>query len=140
MMDIKVSFPGGKRVDATFDGITVSTDQPVAVGGGGTAPAPFDLFLASLATCAGYYALAFCQARNLPTEGLRVVQKHDVDPATKLLRNVRIEVTLPNAFPEKYRAAILKAVEGCKVKKTMAAAPSFDVLVQGDAPAFVATA
>ncbi len=125
--DIEVSFPSGKRVDACVGAFVVRTDQPVDHGGGGSAVAPFDLFLASLATCAGYYVLAFCQARGLPTEELKLRQSVDVDPVTKLPKHIHIAVELPPSFPEKYRAAVIRAAEGCKVKKTMAAAPTIDV-------------
>lgn len=127
-MDIEVTFPGGKRVDARVGGLVVRTDQPVSLGGEGAAPAPFDLFLASLATCAGIYVLGFCQARGLPSDGLSVVQKVEYDEATKLPSRVRLELRLPPGFPEKYRPAIVRAAEGCKVKKSIAAAPVFEVV------------
>ncbi len=130
---IEVSFPGGKRVDARVGGFTVATDQPTELGGDGSAPAPFDLFLASIATCAGIYVLGFCQARGLPTDGLALVQHHEVDPVTKLVRSVRLELTLPPGFPAQYRPAIVRAAENCKVKKTIAAAPSFEVVVADEA-------
>ena len=81
---IMVTFPGGKRVDAQVGNFVIATDQPVSGGGGEAAPAPFDLFLASIATCAGIYALGFCQARGLPTEGLVLEQEVIDDPATHL--------------------------------------------------------
>lgn len=127
-MDILVTFPGGKRVDARLGDVIIRTDQPPELGGEASAPAPFDLFLASLATCAGVYALGFCQARELPTAGLSLTQRYEVDPETKLPRLVRLELQLPEGFPEKYRAAIVRAVEGCKVKKTVAAPPRFEVV------------
>jgi ribosomal protein S12 methylthiotransferase accessory factor len=128
MHDIAVSFPGGKRVDARIGAFLVRTDQPVDQGGEGTAVAPFDLFLASLATCAGLYVLGFCQARGLSTDGLALHQHVDFDPTTKLPRQIRMEVVLPPSFPERYRVAIVRAAEGCKVKKTIAAAPAIDVV------------
>jgi putative redox protein len=132
-MDIEVSFPGGKRVDAHCGDFDVKTDQPPDLGGEGSAIAPYDLFLASVATCAGVYVLGFCQARGLSTEGLALVQHHEVDPATKLVRRIRLELRLPKAFPERYRTAIVRAAEGCKVKKTIAAAPSIEVAVVDEA-------
>lgn len=132
MDDIEVSFPGGKRVDARVGEFVVRTDQPATLGGNGSAPAPFDLFLASIATCAGIYVLGFCQARGLPTEGLGLRQHVDVDPATKLPTRVRLELTLPPGFPEKHRKPIVRAAEGCKVKKTIAAAPAFEVVVTAE--------
>jgi putative redox protein len=133
MERIEVTFPGGKRVDARVGSYVVHTDQPVEAGGGGSAIAPFDLFLASLATCAGAYVLGFCQARGLSTDGIALCQVVDVDPATKLPSCIRVELRLPPSFPDKYRAAIVRAAEGCKVKKTIAAAPLIDVVVVASA-------
>lgn len=126
-MDIEVTFPGGKRVDARVGAFTVQTDQPVGGGGEGSAPAPFDVFLASIATCAGIYVLGFCQARGLPTDGVRLRQRMTVDEATHLPTDIAIDIELPAGFPEKYRPAIVRAAEGCKVKKTIAAQPTFTV-------------
>ena len=128
-MNIEVSFPGGKRVNAQIGEFEVETDQPQALGGAGSAPAPYDLFLASLATCAGIYVLGFCQARGIPTDGLRVTQQNEFDPDTKLVRRVRIELHLPPGFPEKYKAAVVRTAESCKVKRTLAMPPSFGVEV-----------
>jgi ribosomal protein S12 methylthiotransferase accessory factor len=133
MEDIEVTFPGGKRVDARIGAFVVQTDQPVELGGDGSAVAPFDLFLASLATCAGIYALGFCQARGLSTEGLALKQHVEIDLATKLPSRIRMELTLPPSFPEKYRGAIVRAAEGCKVKKTIALAPAIEVVATPDA-------
>lgn len=130
-MDIRVSFPGGKRVDAELGGRVIATDQPPDLGGADSAPAPFDLFLASIATCAGIYMLGFCQARGLATEGLGLSQHVEYDPESKLPRHVKLELTLPPAFPEKYRSAIVRAAERCKVKQTIAAQPSFEITTQG---------
>jgi putative redox protein len=125
-MDIEVTFPGGKRVDAQVGAHVVRTDQPVSAGGEDGAPAPFDLFLASIATCAGIYVLGFCQARGLSTEGIALKQSVELDEATHLPQSVRITLTLPPAFPDKYRSAIVRAAEGCKVKKTILAQPTFE--------------
>jgi ribosomal protein S12 methylthiotransferase accessory factor len=123
-----VSFPGGKRVDAHVGDFVVPTDQPPELGGEGSAVAPFDLFLASLATCAGVYVLGFCQARNLPTEGLALrLAVAETDPATKLPARIRIELQLPESFPEHLRAAVLRAAGSCKVKKVIAAQPVIEV-------------
>jgi ribosomal protein S12 methylthiotransferase accessory factor len=129
MEDIEVTFPGGRRVDARVGRYVVHTDQPPEAGGEGTAPGAFDLFLASLAACAGTYVLAFCQARGLSTEGIGLSQHVDFDPASKLPRSIRIELALPSSFPDRYRAAVARAAEGCKVKKTMRAAPDIEVVV-----------
>ncbi|NOU28417.1 MAG: osmotically inducible protein OsmC [Polyangiaceae bacterium] len=124
-----VSFPGGKRVDVQVGPFVVHTDQPVDAGGEGTAPGPFDLFLASLGACAGIYVLGFCQARGLATEGLTLRQHVELHPETHLPMAIRLELTLPPDFPEKYRVAVVRAAEGCKVKKTIAAAPSVEVVL-----------
>ena len=126
-MDIEISFPGGKRVDARVGEFTVKTDQPVELGGQASALAPFDLFLASIGACAGIYVLGFCQARGLSTESVSIVQHVEIDPRTHLPSVIRLDVRLPASFPEAYRAAIVRAAEACKVKKTIAAAPRIEV-------------
>lgn len=126
-MDIQVSFPGGKRVDATIGDRVIQTDQSPEYGGEGSAPAPFDLFLASLATCAGIYVLGFCQARGIPTEGIRLSQRARFDESSKALVEVAIDVHLPATFPEKYRSAVIAAANNCRVKKVLASPPSFEV-------------
>ncbi len=126
-MDLKVYFPGGKRVYADFDGFTVETDQPVAGGGDGSAPAPFDLFLASIGTCAGIYALGFMQQRGIDPEGSEITMRMERDPETRLIGTIAIDLKLPADFPEKYRAAIVNAMNLCTVKKHMDQPPSFEV-------------
>jgi putative redox protein len=125
---VEVTFPGGLAVEAHHKGFVVRTDQPAVDGGEGSAPSPFDLFLASLGTCAGYYALRFCRERQLPTEGLSVTLSTERDPARKRLATVRIEIHLPEGFPEKYRAAILRAADQCTVKRHVVEAPAFEVV------------
>jgi len=127
-MDIAVSFPGGKRVDAQMGDFVVRTDQPKALGGDESAVAPYDLFLAAIATCAGIYVLGFCQARGLATDGIALKQHVEFDPDTKLARHVKLDLELPPSFPEKYRAAVARAAEGCKVKKTLASPPTIEVV------------
>jgi len=131
--DIEVSFPGGLLVDARVGDYVVRTDQPVEGGGSASAPAPFDLFLASLATCAGIYALGYCRARGLSTEGLKLVQHVEPDPVTKLPTRIELRLSLPVGFPEHHRVAIQRAVAGCKVKKTIMASPTFEVTLENDA-------
>ena len=101
--------------------------SPRSSGGDEGAPGPFDLFLASIATCAGIYVLGFCQARGLSSDGLSLIQHVEADPQTGLPVRLTIEVRLPAGFPEKSRAAVVRAAEGCKVKKTLAAAPVIEV-------------
>ena len=126
-MEMTVSFPGGVRVDAHFGPFTIRTDQPAEAGGEGSAPTPFDLFLASLATCAGIYVLGFCRQRGLPAEGIRLSQRVRINPATKLVEKVSLDIQVPPDFPEKYRAAVIRAAEQCKVKKHFEHPPAVEV-------------
>jgi ribosomal protein S12 methylthiotransferase accessory factor len=130
-MDIIVSFPGGKRVDAQAGDFHIATDQPVEDGGEGSAPAPFTLFLASLGACAGLYVLGFCKARGIPTEGISLLQRTEKDEKGKLAR-VTIEVHVPDSFPERYRDGVAHAAAACKVKKTIADPPAFEVVTVAD--------
>lgn len=116
-MEMMIDFPGGDRVNAHLGTFIVCTDQPSTAGGDGSAPTPFDIFLASLGTCAGFYVLSFCRERNLPTEGIRLVQQVRIDPKTKLAGSISLDIQLPPDFPDKYRAAVIRAAEQCKVKK-----------------------
>jgi ribosomal protein S12 methylthiotransferase accessory factor len=125
--EITVTFPGGRRVDATVGTHVVRTDQPRDNGGGDTAPAPFALFLASIATCAGIYVLGFCQKRGLPTEGIRLRQRMRYDPGTGDLSGADIDIEVPPAFPEKYHDALVRVADQCAVKKAIAAQPTFRV-------------
>lgn len=125
--EITVTFPGGKRVTATYDGFEIVTDQSLKNGGQASAPEPFDLFLASLATCAGIYVLGFCQKRNIPHDGIRLVQSFVRDEKTKRLTTMRITIEVPADFPEKYRPALIRAAELCAVKKTIEDPPEFVV-------------
>lgn len=127
MATFNVTFPGGVAVDATFKGNTVRTDQPVAAGGGGRAMSPFDLMLASIATCMGFYALRFCQERSLGTEGLGLSLEPVRDAEGKRVATIRVELMLPDEFPEKYRPAILRAVDHCAVKRLILEPPVFEI-------------
>lgn len=126
-MDMRVYFPGGKKVHADFNGFTHKTDQPSYAGGEGTAPTPFELFLASLATCAGIYVLGFCQQRGIDTTGIEILQSHETDPQTRMISAVNLEIKLPDNFPEKYRSAVVQSASLCAVKKHLEAPPQFNV-------------
>ena len=126
-MEISVRHQGGARVVAQFGGHTVITDQPVSSGGEDSAPSPFDLFLVSIATCAGYYVYDFCSHRNIPTEGVRLIVTTHRGEKPKMLSKVAIEVHLPNGFPEKYEAAVLRAVDVCTVKRHLVEPPAIEV-------------
>lgn len=129
-MEMKIAFPGSKKVSAEFKDFRVLTDQSKADGGEESAPSPFQLFLASLATCAGIYVLGFCQKRNLPTEGLELTQKAHWDEARHLLDRVELEIRLPPGFPEKYRDSLIRSAELCTVKRTLQDPPKFEISVK----------
>lgn len=124
-MELEITFPGGKKVNAEFRGRTIPTDQPTDAGGEGSAPEPYALFAASIGTCAGFYALAFCQSRGLSAKGLAIHQHMRFDG--KRLVAVELEIDLPRGFPEKYRDPLIRAAEGCAVKKAIQAQPEIVV-------------
>jgi ribosomal protein S12 methylthiotransferase accessory factor len=126
-MDMEITFPGGKRVDASAGAVQIRTDQSVSSGGEGTAPEPYMLFLASMGTCAGIYVLGFCHSRGLPTEGLKLTQQMEWDTVTHKLTQVRMDIHLPPGFPEKYREAVIRAVDQCAVKRALQDPPQFDI-------------
>jgi ribosomal protein S12 methylthiotransferase accessory factor len=119
-----ISFPGGVAVDATFKGHTLRTDQPKPLGDD-SAMSPFDLFLASIGTCMGFYALRFCQERDLATDGLALTLDPIRDAQGKRVAKMNIALQLPHGFPEKYADAILRAVDHCAVKRHLHDAPEF---------------
>ncbi len=124
-MSIEILFPGGVRVDAKIGGHIVHTDQPAPVGED-TAPSPFDLFLTSMATCMGFYALRFCQERKIPTADLGLT----LELLREETKTVRVRLRLPPEFPEKYRDAILRAIDHCSVKRHILEPPAFDIALE----------
>jgi len=131
MVDVvNVSFPGGKKVAAEVDGHKVLTDQPVASGGENAGPPPLMLFLMSLAACAGAYALAFCEARGISTDGMSLTMKCEWSPEEHRYTRVVIELETPPDFPEKYRKAIARAMEQCTVKRCILNPPEFETVVK----------
>jgi len=117
-------------VDAEYKGFVIETDQPVYAGGEGKAPAPFDLFLASIATCSGLYVLAFCQNRNIPLDGASVVMRMNKSEQTKMIEKIDIELWVPPGFPEKYEKALIRSVNMCSVKAHIVDAPDFEIVVK----------
>jgi len=122
---IKVFFPGGKRVGAKIENMVVPTDQPSANGGTGTAPEPFQLFLASIAACAGIYALEFCRTRELTTEGMTLSLTYRMDEKNQRCESVNIDLKLPANFPKEYRKAVVRVMDLCSVKKQILKPPEF---------------
>jgi putative redox protein len=125
-----VEFSGGARVDAHFGNFTVMTDQPPSGGGTGSAPAPFELFLASIATCAGIYVLGFCRQRNLPTDGIRLIERTYRSQTSGLVDKIDLEIQVPPSFPDKYYEALVHSAELCAVKKHLENPPKFNVYTQ----------
>ena len=134
-MEMTIDFPGGARVDAHFGPFTVRTDQPPQGGGDGSAPTPFANFLASIGTCAGIYVLGFCRQRGLSTDGLTLTQRLEVDSFSGMVSKVRLDINLPPDFPEKYRAAVVRAAEQCAVKKHFEHPPRFEITTVAAEPA-----
>lgn len=124
---IEVNFPGGKRVDGKIENMIIKTDQPVKDGGGGTAPEPFNLFLVSIATCAGIYALEFCQAREIETEDMALTMNCEFDPSGRVYQKLSIDLRVPAGFPDKYKKAIVRTMDLCSVKKHIINPPEFEI-------------
>jgi putative redox protein len=126
-VEMEVLFRQDKQVEARFEGFSVLTDQPKSEGGMGAAPWPFALFLASLATCAAFYAQGFCQARDIDQTGMKFFMRTFSDAAGRRLERVEMELKLPQGFPEKYEKAILRVANQCAVKKVMQDPPEFEL-------------
>jgi putative redox protein len=122
-MEMIIDFPGESRVDAHFGPFTVATDQPPVA----SAPSPFELFLSSIGTCAGIYVLGFCQQRNLPTEGIRIVEKINHSPVSGMVEMIGLEIQVPPEFPEKYLESLVRSAELCTVKKHLEKPPKFEI-------------
>lgn len=129
MADMEVFFPGNKRVHARYKGFVTETDQPIESGGDNSAPAPFDLFMVSIGTCAGIYVLSFLEQRGLSAEGAGITLRQERDPETKLVSKIMLELKLPADFPDKYRDAVIRAAEHCAVKRHLDDPPAFETYV-----------
>ncbi len=131
-MEMDISFPEGKKVNAHFDDFEIKTDQSVYSGGSGEAPDPFSLFLSSIGTCTGVYVLRFCQKRNIPTDSVRLVLKTETNDQTRLVENINITIHVGEHFPEKYKDAIIKTASLCTVKKHLENPPKVHLTVSKD--------
>ena len=125
---MEVTFDGGKVITAHLNGHVIRTDQSIKGGGQNSAPAPYDLFLASIGTCAGIYVKSFCDQREIPSENIKIIQTIEFDSQTRLLANIKLDIQLPPDFPEKYKSAVINAAELCAVKKTINNPPIFEVV------------
>ncbi len=126
-MDMIITFSGNKKVDAEYKGFKILSDQAVTSGGDGSAPAPFDLFLASIGTCSGVYVVYFCEKRGIPLDNIRVVMKMERDREKRMISKITIEVELPPDFPDKYKKPLLHSIDLCAVKKHMEDPPQFEL-------------
>jgi ribosomal protein S12 methylthiotransferase accessory factor len=118
-MEMQVVLGEGLKVEARMDGLAVPTDQPVSEGGEGTAPAPFDLVLAGLATCTAFYARGFCLAREIDPAGMGLTLRTTSGTGGRVLDRIELDLTLPPGFPAKYEKAILRVAGSCAVKKLL---------------------
>jgi len=125
---MEITFDGGKIITAHHLGHQIRTDQPLAGGGSNTAPSPFDLFLASIGTCAGIFVKSFCDQRSIPTDGVKIVQTVDYDMEKRLPSKIKLDIQLPLGFPEKYKEAVVNVAELCAVKRAIADPPVFEVV------------
>ena len=124
-MEIKVNFLDKLRLEAKFDDFTVISDQPIRYKGDGSAPGPFDYFLASSALCAAYFVKLYCETRNISTENIRLSQNNIVDPENRYQQIFKIQVELPEDISASDRKGILRSIERCSVKKVVQAGPEF---------------
>lgn len=127
-MHMEISFPGGVAVDARFAGHTVHTDQPEKAGGEGSGPSPFDLFLASIGTCTGYYVARFCELKGIDPSGVGITLETTRDEERKRVGKVRVELALPPDFPAKYRKAVVRAADQCTVKRHILEPPELEIV------------
>ncbi len=124
--ELEITLPGGRRVDARIGHHVIHTDQPLDNGGSDTAGSPFEMFLASIGTCAGIFVQGFCAARKIPFENIRIRERVQLDEHG-VLQGVDLDIELPPDFPARYREAVVQVVEQCSVKKAIAAQPKFTV-------------
>jgi putative redox protein len=125
---MEITFDGGKVVSAHTRGHIIKTDQSLDNGGENSAPAPFDLYLAAIGTCAGIYVKSFCDNRKIPTDNIKIIQNTEFSKETGLPVTITIDIQLPSDFPEKYRASVISVAELCKVKKSIASPPVFEII------------
>lgn len=120
-MEMEITFPGEAQVDARVGDMVITTNQD------GSAPSPFNLFLASIGTCAGIYVVSFCRQRDLPLEGIRIRQRTRSNPETRMVEGIDLDIEVPPDFPEKYHAALVRSANQCAVKKHLAQPPAVEV-------------
>lgn len=114
---MEIYFDGKKKVNVDFNGFTIKTDQPVNAGGEGSAPTPFELFLASLGACAGIFVKGFCDQREIDTTNIKLLQHNQFDNSKHIMGKIDIEIQVPADFPEKYESALINTASLCTVKR-----------------------
>lgn len=125
---MEITIDGDKVITAHLKDHVIKTDQPVKSGGQNSAPSPYDLFLASIGTCAGIYVKSFCDQREISSENIKIIQTIEFDSLTRLPAVIKLDIQLPTDFPEKYRAAVINSAELCAVKKTINNPPKFEII------------
>jgi len=125
-MELEVFFEENKKVNARLNGYVIPTDQPKRSGGDESAPEPFSLFLASIGTCAGIYVKYFCEKRGIDAGKIKIIQRHNFNPETRLIDRIELEAILPDDFPEKYRSAVVNAMDLCAVKRHLNNPPKIE--------------
>jgi ribosomal protein S12 methylthiotransferase accessory factor len=128
-MKYDITFGGNKKVESHYRDFTINSDQPLISGGDNTALSPFELFLASIGMCTGFYVLAFCQSRAISTDNIKITQTVIRNDATHMVEKVMIDINLPPDFPEKYKAAVIKTAQSCSVKKFLDAPPEIQISI-----------
>ncbi len=126
-MTMKVTFPEGLKVDVDTGSFTIHTDQAIAAGGTASAPEPFAYFLASLASCAGIYILSFCRQRGIDTTDISITQTPEFNPETRMISDIKMDIHVPESFPDKYRKALIRAADQCAVKRHLHNPPEFQI-------------
>ena len=131
-MEMMINFPGGKRVNSTYKGFTLKTDQPKSEGGDDSAPEPYDLFLSSIGTCAGVYIVYFCESRDISTDDITMTLRFERNETSHLMEKITIDIHLPPGFPQKYRKAVIRAAQMCTVKRNLIHPPEILVTANGE--------
>jgi putative redox protein len=125
---MEITFEEGKVVTAFVNGHKIRTDQPLDNGGENSSPSPFDLYLASIGTCTGAYVKSYCEKRNIPTDGIKIIQEAEFDEVSDLPVNITIDIRLPHDFPARYRESVICVADLCKVKKSIVKPPVFNII------------
>ena len=126
-MEMEIISPSGKKVNALYKGFTIMTDQPKEYSGDGSAPEPFDMFLASIGTCIGINIIVFCQKRSISTENIKLILRFVRNSKTRMIEKITIKIQIPHQFPEKYKNALIRSADLCSVKKHIFNPPEFEI-------------